>query len=358
VRTPTSVRPLVALAAAAAVAAPGARAAGGDLQLELGASAGADTNPARVAGGGERADGFALVEGRAKGTLTAERVRLAGDLSQAARLYPSVGEATASATRLDLGARAALGGGFAVLATALATDLTERGHRLDEDALDGAASLAWASGGWGASAGGGWRAFLPRDVPLRAFRAAGPTAALRASFAPAPDHALVVGYALWAAAYRSWPEAHGRFDHTRTASAEWSYRGGFAADLGYAYAWNGSTARGGAFERHRVTARAAAFLPLDLTLAVRGALQWSRYPDPAFVAAQLLLAQGDESLDALEVRLTRPLGERLELALGFALYAGEVALDAARAPRFTRAVVTTGLAWRARYGASDSTGTP
>jgi hypothetical protein len=337
---------VAALLALALPALPAAAEADLELQGELGS--GVDTNPRRAAGSGESTDGFAFAQVRARARLAGERLRLAASLAEAVRLYAAAGSATAAASRLDLAARLALGERLSVGASLLASDLTERGHTVDQDLLEGAASLAWASAPYGASLAAGWSAFVPRDAPLRAFRATGPEASLRASWAPAREHVLSAAYGLWAAGYPRWREVASspRDDRTQTVSAEYAHRGAFAADVGYAFSRNRSTAAGGDFDRHRLTARGAVLLPHQFTVAVRGALQWSRYPDPLFVAQQLLLAQGRESQDALEVRLTHAPGESLELAFALGWYGGETVQGGGSAPGFGRTVATATVGWR------------
>jgi hypothetical protein len=335
------------------VAALPAPAAASDADVEVAAEVGTglDTNPRRLTGDAGPAGGFGFAQVRARGRLTGERLRLDGRVAQAGRLYPGASDATASASRADLGASVALSDHLSLGATLAASDYTERAHRLDEDAAEAQASLSWSGGELAASLSGGWNGFLPRGPELRPFRASGPEGSLRASWAPAQQHAFSAAYTLWAAAYPRWREAAPgarRDDRTHTVSAEYAHRGALVAALGYAFAWNRSGAAGADYQRHRVTARCAAFLPYDFTVAARGALQWSRYPDPLLLQQQeLLLAQGQENQDALEVRLTHPLTARLEIALSVAWYGGEIATGPSiAAPGFSRVVATTTVGWR------------
>lgn len=342
------VRRATTLLCALALAAPAGGGAAGewDLRVELGG--GLDTNPERLAGPGAEAEGFATALARARGALEGERLRLSGDLSLGGRLYPGRPGATAGASRLDGAARLALGDGLAAAAAIAASTLAERGHRLDHQALRGEGALRWERGEWGTSLSGGWTLFAPGDPVLRRFQASGPEGWLRASFTPATAHALSAGLGLWRAAYPRWDvPAEERRDLSWTAAAEYGYRGAVLATLGYAWTSNRSSAAGGDFERHRVTARGAAFLPLDLSLALRVSLQWSRYPEPLYLPQQLLLAEGQESQNAFEARLVRPLGESWELALAFAHYRSEVARGGA-APDFARSVASLTVGWRRR----------
>ncbi|HET9597437.1 MAG TPA: hypothetical protein VFP65_17745, partial [Anaeromyxobacteraceae bacterium] len=239
-----------------------------------------------------------------------------------------------------------LGAGWSAGAALAASDLSERAGRLDQDVLRGEASLALAGAVASAAIAGGYGAFAPRDPELRPFEARGPAAALRLGVVLPARHAVGASYTLWAATYPRWRAFAGqdRDDHTHTLSLEWSHRGAFLAAAGGSYAWNLSSAPGGDFRRARLTARAAAELPLELTLAARGALQWSTYPDAAFVGQQVLLAAGSEDLDALDVRLARALAGALEAFAAVALNRGGT--TAAGAPSYARTVITVGLAWR------------
>ena len=321
-----------------------------ELELEGELRTGVDTNPERLEGPGARSDGFASLLVRGKARSSGERFGLAAALTEAGRLYPGVSGATAVASRLDASARLSLSPRLSAGAAVLASDLTESGDRLDQNALHAEASLAWAGGRWGASLSGGWTLFVPRPQPVRAFLASGPEARLRAWWAAAREHVLAAGYSWWSAGYPRWNDIApgGRDDRTQTVWAEYAHRGSFLAALGYAYSWNTSTAAGGAFQRHRVTARAAAFLPFRFSLAARASLQWAHYPEPLFVAEELLLAQGQETQDALEVRLTRPIGGSVDVGLAFALYGSESVADGA-APGFSRTVLSAVVGWRGAW---------
>jgi len=357
----------VLLAAAVALAAPlSATHADGDASLHAEGGAGVDTNPGRSIGGAGPADGFAIALLRARGVAGGGGLRLAATLDEAVRLYRREAQASAIASRLDTAARLPLGAGLVAGADLSARDLTERGHGLDQDALHGEGSLAWTGGAWGAALSGGWTLFAPREATLRPFLASGPEAALRLSWAPSADDVLSAGYGVAWASFPRWDAvaSGGRDDRTQTASVEWARTSDdFIVSVGYAYAWNRSSADGGNFDRHRVAARGAATLPLDVTVALRIALQWSSYPRPLFLPQQLLLAEGQESQDALELRLTRPLGRAAELALAIAHYRAEAVSGGGSALDYRRTLVSATVTWRGEWrrdhgAASFTMGTP
>jgi hypothetical protein len=324
----------------------GARAAELDLAAEVGG--GVDTNPERVTGAAVPADGFASALLRLEGRAEGPRSRGTAALTAAARGYPGASGSSALASRLEASGALDLAGGWSAGGALVASDLTERAGHLDQDLLRGEATLGLAGAAASAAVAAGYGAFAPRDSELRPFEARGPAAALRVGVALPAGHGLGAAYTLWAASYPRWRSFAGqdRDDRTHTLSLEWSYRGAFLASAGGSYAWNLSSAPGGAYRRARVGGRAAAELPLAVTLAVRGALQWSSYPDAAFVGQQLLLAAGSEDLDALEVRLTRPLAGALEAFAALAVHRGETVTAPGLPPSYARSVVTLGVAWR------------
>ncbi len=345
-RAPTILALLLALAASSA------RGADVDWALSAELGGGQDTNPERLSGPeGRRAspEGFAATLARVRGALEGERFLLSARISGAARYYPGRPGATAAAGRLEAELRQGIAGPLAAAAELDLSGLAERDHRLDQRTLKALAGLAWEPGAFGASLTGGFGLFEPLGAGLRPLRARGPEGWLRAHFSPAPRHDLSAGLGLWSADYPGWPEVAQarRRDETFTASGEYAFRGPFLAALGYAWSSNRSTAAGGAYERHRVTARGAAFLPLDLSLALRASLQWTRYPEPLLLPEQLL-AGGGESQNAAEVRLARTLG-RLEIALSFAHYWSE-AVSGGTAPSFSRSVTSLTVGGSAASG--------
>jgi hypothetical protein len=339
-----------------ALAAPVASGAEGEWDLGAELGGGQDTNPERVSGPGgpgPAPEAFATALARARGGLEGDRYRLSARLTGAARLYPGRPDASAGGARLEADARREISGPLAAAAELDASGLSERGHRLDQRTLRAQGGLRWDPGRWSASLAGGWALFEPLGAELRPFRASGPELWLRGALGAgtaAQRHVLSAGLGLWSAGYPGWPEAAQarRRDDTLTAMAEYAWRGPMLAALSYAWSSNRSTAPGGAFERHRVTARGAAFLPLELSLALRASLQWTRYPEPLYLAQQLL-AGGGESQNAVEARLARRLGGSFELALSFAHYWSE-AVSGGTAPGFARSVTSLTAGWRGGSG--------
>jgi hypothetical protein len=312
------------------------------LQAEVGA--GIDSNPDRLAGSSSPSQEFLLALVRARSTLEGDRSRLLADITGGARLYPGLPAANALASRLDVSGQVALVPALAGSAALMASDLTERRHQLDQDMLRASAALAFVPGPWRVSVSGGWMLFAPRDLPLSAFEASGPEASLRLSWSPAIEHTLSTGYGQWRPEYPRWWEISplARSDMAQTVSVEYAHEGNFLAAAGYAYAWNTSSVPGGAFQRHRITARAAAYIG-NFTVALLATVQMSHYPQPLYLQQQLLLAQGNEN--GIEARLTYPLGQELEVALACALYRSET-VQGAPAPSFSRALISVSVAWR------------
>lgn len=317
-----------------------------ELQLGVEVGAGADSNPERLVEPGSPTSLFGLALVRGKLSARGDQAWLDAALTAAGRLYPDLADADAVATRLELALGRQLAGGFSASLTLAGSDLTERRHAVDQDSARGLASLGWARGPWRLELGAGYGLFAPRDEPLTAFLAHGPEGAARARFGAAPGHAITTVYGLVHAAYPRWDElaAGGRSDTTHTLSVEYAHDGAFLAAVGYAFAWNLSSAVGGDYTRHRLTARAAFELG-PLTVAARGVLQYSSYPDPLYVGQQLLLAQDQ---DLVEVRATYPLGESFELALAAAHHRGEA--TGGVGPDYARTVTSLSLGWRSGRG--------
>ncbi len=341
-------RAAVALASLLALALPGAARAAPALDLWMEAGAGADGNPGRVPGAAQEPRGFTMLIGRVRLRLDGDAAGATVKLTEAARLYPGVRGADVLVSRLDLVGHAALGGGLVAGLSFLATDSSDREGLLDRHSLRGEGSMGMRRGRLEGTLAGGWWLFTPRERSLRPFRSGGPEGWLRSSWAPFEGQQLAAALGFSQAAFPGWealgaPGAPARTDRARHLAAEWSWRGPVLATLGWGFTQNGSSAPGGDFTRHQFTASGAFRLPLDLTLAARLALQWSSYPDPLLLAAQQRLAEGQESLDAGEARLTRRLAGLLEATLSLAWYRAK---GGTGVPGLERAVATLALGWR------------
>jgi hypothetical protein len=335
----------IAVALAAAAAAP-ARAADASWRLRAELGPGFDSNALRVAGG-ERpgADAFAGAALRAGVRADSAGWALDAALSEGVRVFDRAPAADVLASRLDLGARRRVGGGAAPLELGLdatGRDLTERGGARDQAEGQGLASLGGRAGraGWGAAAG--WAVFAPRAAGLRAFRRDGPQASLSAAVHLAPEHAVAARYGFSAWNHRAWPG--GRDDRAHALGAEWTWDGPVLASLGYAWSHCSSTVPAGAWRRHRVSARLAADLPLGLAAAARVAVQRASYPGGVALSEELLLGEGDETQNAVELQLARELREDLEVVVRVAGYRSELGTSAPLP--FRRAFGQVAIGWR------------
>lgn len=345
-------RSLALLIAAAAAALPRAGAAApGEWELlgELGA--GVDGNPLRVTAP-ERAEPtpFLSASGRARGMLRDGRLRATATLAEALRLHPDAPGANALASRLEADARLALREGVSAGLAVAASDLSDADGLLARHALRGTASLSLGRSELGLALSGGWALFAPRDGRLSSLAARGPEAGLHGWWSPAPRHALALSGSVWSQDFPRWDP--GRSDTTWSAAVAYTYRGPLHGALGYERSWNRSGVTGGDYERHRVTGRLAAWLPWDLVLAARLALQRSDYPAPLRLRDELLVSGGDEGQDLLELRVTHRFDEGWELTAAAAHYRSEAASQGG-APSFRRTVATVTLGWRARSEARD-----
>lgn len=336
--------PLLALAALVPLLVPAAARAGdGALRLEVGG--GADTNALRLAEEDGEADAFvsAVVSGTAAGA--ARGFDLRGATSLGARSYPARPDANLLATRLDLGAGRALSRRLRLDAALELRDLSEQGGWRDETGGRGALEATLRAGRSRVGGGGAFEADFPRDPVLEKFRWYGPVASLWVT-TPAGESQVVRAGVDWSR--RHYPRWDGpRDDDVYTASVEWLRRRPLVLGIGYSFSADFSTVRGGDHRRHRLFGRVAVTLPGDVTVAMMGSLQRSLYPDDVSIDQQVLLAQADASQNALELRVARPLGSRLELALTAAAYDSE--LNGEGVPRlpYAREVVGLALSWRA-----------
>jgi len=346
-------RPNAALAAglalaAALAAAPGPAAADDRADLWLEGGAGLDTNPHRAPGPVDGAATATLL-GRLRLPWSGEGRRLVLTAAEAGRLHAGASGADAIGSRLDLAGRLALAPALALLGSAAGSDYRERDGQLDRAAARGALTLALDGEGFGGTLTAGWSLFAPRLAALRPFRADGPEAWLGGRWSPAPGHQLTATLGGSRSYHRAWPgPAAGatalRVDEAWGLEAGWSWQGPALLGAAWGYTDSRSDVAGGDFQRHRLSASLAVELPAALTLAGRAAVQWTRYPDPLLLAAQQALAEGQENLDRLELRLSRPLAERLEVALTGAWTHADGGAGVAGYQRLTIGLV---LAWRA-----------
>ncbi|MBI5069571.1 MAG: hypothetical protein HZB56_15150 [Deltaproteobacteria bacterium] len=345
---------LPGLLLAAAAALPGAAPADpGEWEVSAEVSAGLDGNATRAVApeAAVRAPFLGLAV-RARGAAGEGGLRGRVSLSEALRLHQGAPGADALASGLEAEGSAALGAGLTAGLSLAASDLRDEARRLARHELRAAGSLTLGTRRRGAALGGGWALFAPRDPVLRALTAEGPQASLRAHWSPAAGHALTLSGTAWQQDFPHWDPAERRQDTTFAGAAEYAYRGPFLAALGLEAARNRSRITGGGFTRQRLTGRVAAFLPLDVTLAGRVALQRSRYPAPLLLRDQLVLADGGEGQTLAELRLARRLGERWEVALAAAHHRSEAA-SGSSAPAFRRSTAALSLSWRAGSGESD-----
>jgi hypothetical protein len=180
---------------------------------------------------------------------------------------------------------------------------------------------------------------------------AAPELALSGRFRFDRRHSLYVfgegGVRRYNARARDIPEASrdlgGRRDVAVSAGAGYSYRGPFTVTVAYGFFSQASNSFGESLQRHRVSVSGALRLPHKLILLGDLAFQVTRYPDGVYLSERFTLQQDDESFNQVSLRLARPLLERLDLELTFALY--HTQLPANRLT-YLRAVGGVGLAFR------------
>ena len=112
-----------------------------------------------------------------------------------------------------------------------------------------------------------------------------------------------------------------RRDVSVGAQVGYSYRGPFSLSVTYGYLGQGSNSFGESLVRHRLSLSGGVRLPWKLMLLGVLAYQETRYPDGIYLSPELKpLLEDDESHNEVSLRLVRPLAERLDLELSYALY--------------------------------------
>jgi hypothetical protein len=338
-------RPVRSLVAVAVLALAPGLAAPGDAAMRLELGAGMDTNPLRLAQ--EDADPEGFVSTVAAGSFAGRsgKLDLRGALSLGTRAYPSAPDANLVASRLDLGAGGAVSRKLRLDAALAFRDLTEHGGIRSESGGRAGLEATLRAGRSRLGASGAFEATAPRDALLRPFKWYGPAASFWVT-TPAGESQLVrVGVDFARRHYARWPEP--RDDDVVTGTVEWLRRRPVLLGVAYSFSADFSNVSGADHRRHRLSGRAAVTLPGEVTVAMLGNLQRSLYPDQFSTDQPVLLAQQDASQNALELRITRPLGKRLELALTAAAYDSE--LNAGDVPRlpYAREVIGVALSWRA-----------
>jgi hypothetical protein len=337
-------RPVRSLALCAALLCAPASVSAADSAMRLELGGGVDTNPLRLPQeGGEREPFVGAV---AVGSFAGRTAKLAlrGSLSLGARAYSTTPDANLIATRLDLGAGGAVSRKLRLELAGTFRDLTEHGGFRSETAGRGTLEATLRAGRSRVGVGGGFEAVAPRDLPLQPYEAYGPVAVLWLTTPSGESQhvRLAVDYAR-----RHFPRwAEPRDDDVVTTTVEWLRRRPMVLGVAYAFSANFSNVPGGSHYRHRLSARAAVTLPGDFTVAMLGNLQRSQYPDNFSTDQPVLLSQQDAQ-NGLELRVARPLGSRVELAITAAAYDSE--LNDGGVPRlpYAREVIGIALSWRA-----------
>lgn len=128
-----------------------------------------------------------------------------------------------------------------------------------------------------------------------------------------------------------------------TAGATYTYRGPVALGLAYAYQEFSSNSFGETVLRHRLTGNAGVRLPWRVTLLAQGSLGFSSYPDGIFLSPEIILVEEDEGQNALSLKLSRPLTQKVDVEVSWGLWS-------TRLPRnglsYTRQVFGVGFTWR------------
>lgn len=116
------------------------------------------------------------------------------------------------------------------------------------------------------------------------------------------------------------PDLGRRRDVSVGGQGGYSYRGPFSLSLTYGYVEQASNSFGESLARHRVSLAVGFRLPFKLMLLGVLAYQETRYPDGIYLSPELTLLDDDEGHNEVSLRLVRPLSERVDLELTYALF--------------------------------------
>jgi hypothetical protein len=134
-----------------------------------------------------------------------------------------------------------------------------------------------------------------------------------------------------------------RRDTLIIGGGSYSYRGPFAASVGYVVTDQSSNSYGESSFRHRLLASLGARLPLEVFALLQGSFQLSHYPDGVFLSPEFSFDVEDENQNTLSVKLVRALTPHVEVELRYGLY--HATFDG-NGPRYLRHLGWLGLAWR------------
>jgi hypothetical protein len=135
--------------------------------------------------------------------------------------------------------------------------------------------------------------------------------------------------------------ARARQDSVFSAGLAYSYRGPFHFTFSYSYFDQTSNSFGESLKRHRLCATFGFRLPFSVTLLSSLTWQPSLFPDGVYLSSDLTLAEDDETMSSVTLKLVRPLTTWLDVDLRYAGFLG--ALPQAEF-LYTRHVVSFGLA--------------
>jgi hypothetical protein len=134
-----------------------------------------------------------------------------------------------------------------------------------------------------------------------------------------------------------------RKDRVLSAGAGYTYRGAWAAGLTYTFQEVSSNSFGETVLRHRLSGSAGVRLPWNAMLLAQGAVGLSRYPDGIFLSPEIILVEEDEGQNSLSLKLARPVTERVDVELSYALYNTSLPRNGLS---YFRQVLGVGFTWR------------
>lgn len=299
-------------------------------------------------GGPDTSDGALGLFVSADGRYTAERWQLVGRYDGGVRKYLSYTQEDALVQSAALEGSLALGSAWGVGLEGRAKD--RRGESRSYSDLEASAFLEYAPDArLSLRVRAGAHRFLYRPDFSASFGA--PELSFFARYRLDHRHAFTATGEYGSRRYASdvlsapdTPERTGRReDGSLLAGVGYTYKGPLTLGLAYTYLETASNSYGESVRRHRLSGTVGMRLPWKLTLLAQGTLGFNLYPDGVYLSPEIILLEDDEAQNSLSLKLVRPVSERWDLELTYAVYGTRLPNNGLF---YFRQVGGVGLTWR------------
>jgi hypothetical protein len=126
-----------------------------------------------------------------------------------------------------------------------------------------------------------------------------------------------------------------------SGGAGYRFRGPFVIGADYRYSALLSNSFGQTLLRHQISVSAGVALPWHLFALVQASLLFTQFPDGVYLAPEVLLADDEENLNSVSVKVSRVLTPWLEVELRYSLYQGVLPTNGLRYLRHTASLGAT-----------------